>query len=181
MLLFLNLGAGFYSLYFVFSSVPLSVFVLLGILFWPQSWQVPLLLPNTHRLTLRWSKLERGHIRDEKQVSQEKCESLYAFSWYQHQVPLSAHFGSLSLPPSLSLCLLSLPPLFLLLDCLSVCLCLCARVLATDRREGSRECVLTRVCARACMHGSARGVPAGRPRQREGQTDGGREGKNQER
>lgn len=52
----------------------------------------------------------------------------------------------LSLPPSLSL--LSLPPLFLLLDCLSVCLCLCARVLATDRREGSRECVLTRVCAR---------------------------------
>lgn len=49
---------------------------------------------------------------------------------------------------TLSLSLLSLPPLFLLLDCLSVCLCLCARVLATDRREGSRECVLTRVCAR---------------------------------
>lgn len=28
----------------------------------------------------------RGHIQDEKQVSQEKCESLYAFSWYQHQL-----------------------------------------------------------------------------------------------
>lgn len=30
--------------------------------------------------------LQKGHIQDEKQVSQEKCESLYAFSWYQHQL-----------------------------------------------------------------------------------------------
>lgn len=53
-------------------------------------WQAPLsptyfLTP----LTLCCYRLERGHILDEKQVSQEKCESLYAFSWYQHQLPLS--------------------------------------------------------------------------------------------
>lgn len=56
----------------------------------------------------------RGHIQDEKQVSQEKCESLYAFSWYQHQLPLSP-----LLPPLFSLCLLSTSVSFPFLHCLS--------------------------------------------------------------
>lgn len=117
-------------------------------------------------LTLCCYRLERGHIQDEKQVSQEKCESLYAFSWYQHQLPrsplmspplrslLTLHFCILPLSPlslwltgfalSLSLLsrLLSLPlslcALCLLLDCLSVCLHLCVRVL-TRETESERE------------------------------------------
>lgn len=56
----------------------------------------------------------RGHIQDEKQVSQEKCESLYAFSWYQHQLPRSP-----LLPPLFSLCLLSTSAAFPSLHCLS--------------------------------------------------------------
>lgn len=81
-------------------------------------WQAPLsptyfLSP----LTLCCYRLERGHILDEKQVSQEKCESLYAFSWYQHQLPLSP----LMSPRSFSLltfhfCILSLSPLSLRLS-----------------------------------------------------------------
>lgn len=68
-------------------------------------------------LTLCYYRLERGHIQDEKQVSQEKCESLYAFSWYQHQLPLSP-----SCPP-LSLCLLSTSVSFLSSLSLSLGLC----------------------------------------------------------
>lgn len=69
------------------------------------------------RLSRCCYKLERGHIQDEKQVSQEKCESLYAFSWYQHQLPLSpilpqAPSTSLSLL-TLHFCILSLSPLSL--------------------------------------------------------------------
>lgn len=76
-------------------------------------WQVP--LSPTHfvsPLTLCCYRLERGHIQDEKQVSQEKCESLYAFSWYQHQLPRSP-----SSPP-FSLCLLSTSVSFPFLHCL---------------------------------------------------------------
>lgn len=89
----------------------------------------------------------RGHIQDKKQVSQEKCESLYAFSWYQHQLlstppahsslcayslvlylspsPLSIWLSGSALTLSLSSLGSSLSALCLLLDCLSVCLCLC--------------------------------------------------------
>ncbi len=119
-------------------------------------------------LTLCCYRLERGHIQDEKQVSQEKCESLYAFSWYQHQLPLSHScpspsslfaYSPLLYPFSFSivclaqwLCALSLFPLSLsalclLLDCLSVCLCLCAGVLT---RETERERV--RVSVYSLMH-----------------------------
>ena len=51
-------------------------------------------------ITLCCYRLVRGHIQDEKQVSQEKCESLYAFSWYQHQLALLPS----SLHPLFSLC-----------------------------------------------------------------------------
>ena len=61
-------------------------------------------------LTLCCYRLVRGHIQDEKQVSQEKCESLYAFSWYQHQLPLSP---TSCLSPLLSLLTLQLPILSL--------------------------------------------------------------------
>lgn len=33
--------------------------------------------------------LGRGHFQDENQVRQEKCDSLDAFSWYQHHFPRS--------------------------------------------------------------------------------------------
>lgn len=52
----------------------------------------------------------RGHIQDEKQVSQEKCESLYAFSWYQHQLPLSPNSPPYHPPSSHSLTLPLLYP-----------------------------------------------------------------------
>lgn len=70
-------------------------------------WQVPLFPSHfVSPLTLCYYRLERGHIQDEKQVSQEKCESLYAFSWYQHQLPLSPSCPSPSLL-TLHFCILS--------------------------------------------------------------------------
>lgn len=66
--------------------------------------------------------------------------------------------SSLSLSPNgsalfLSLSSLSLSAPCLLLDCLSVCLRLCAGVLTREtEREGSSECVLTHACVCVCVH-----------------------------
>lgn len=95
-------------------------------------------------------------------------------------------FSIVSLAPwlgSLSISFLSLAALCLLLDCLNVCLCLCARVLTREteggrgwrQRGSSSEFVLTHafVCSSVCVRA---GAPAGRARQGAGQTDGKREG-----
>lgn len=122
-----------------------------------KSWQVvPLCFPppHTHSLTLSHPPLasplslarsvllqtgERGHIQDEKQVSQEKCESLYAFSWYQHQLPLSLCCPS---PIRLfSLCLLSTSVSFPFLHC--VCVCVSVSLFTNGL---ACECVFASVC-----------------------------------